>query len=93
MVEPGVGTGRSMMITDMNASSQIMTAPPDDDLGEVDLVALNPDPEQMSTIQQNAVRSALRSVTKLRLGLSPCDSPTFGDWTQASSAPESDADR
>ncbi|KYF83457.1 hypothetical protein BE17_10655 [Sorangium cellulosum] len=75
------------MSMDSKESSQAAAAPHDGGPVNPDLTALMLTEEQLASIRQEAVRSAILSVTELRQGRRRCDSLTLGEWEDFASAP------
>ncbi|AUX40459.1 uncharacterized protein SOCE26_018600 [Sorangium cellulosum] len=72
---------------DRNSPSHVAAAPDGDGPRELDLATLNPDPEQIRKIPNEAVRSAMLSVADLREGRQRGDSLTLGEFGAFTSAP------
>ncbi|WP_437586741.1 hypothetical protein [Sorangium sp. So ce1000] len=75
------------MKRDMDEPLHAAAAPRGDEFHEIDLAALNPDPEHIRKIQKEAVKSAMLSVADLRQGRRRHDSLTLSEWTDFTSAP------
>ncbi|WP_437323240.1 hypothetical protein [Sorangium sp. So ce381] len=75
------------MNKDMNESLRVEAEPPGDESKEINLAALNPDPEHIRKIGKEAVKSAMLSVADLREGRRRHDSLTLSEWTDFGSAP------
>ncbi|WP_437293151.1 hypothetical protein [Sorangium sp. So ce426] len=75
------------MNKDMNESLHAAAEPCGDEFKEIDLTALNADPEHIRKIGKEAVRSAVLSVAALREGQRRHDSLTLSEWTDFGSAP------
>ncbi|XXX80342.1 hypothetical protein WMF30_16385 [Sorangium sp. So ce134] len=75
------------MSMDSTESSQAAAAPQSGGPVNLELVAQSLLEEQIATIPQEAVRSAILSVIELRQGRRRCDSLTFSEWEDFSSAP------
>ncbi|WP_437592527.1 hypothetical protein [Sorangium sp. So ce1000] len=75
------------MSMDSEQSSEDVDAPHDSGSVTLELAAMSLTEEQLASIQNEAVRSAIRSVTELRQGRRSCDSLTLSEWVDFASAP------
>ncbi|WP_437602157.1 hypothetical protein WMF28_11040 [Sorangium sp. So ce590] len=75
------------MSMDSKESSQAVIATHGGGPVNLELVAQSLREEQIASIRQEAVRSAILSVTELRQGRRRCDSLAFSEWVEFSSAP------
>lgn len=75
------------MNKDMNESLQAAAEPHGDESKEINLAALNPDPEHIRKIGKEAVKSAILSAAALRQGRGRHDSFTLSEFTDFTSAP------